>query len=167
MLQEYPATKCTRRCHVTGQPLEPGQSYVSALVASGDHLMRLDIAADQWTGPPAETVGWWTCRMPAAGAAKLRPAPNEVLLDVLTDLLLRPAQADLAYLLALLLVRRRALVDDQSSVSDVTPSGQNVPWQLIHPGDGRVWLVPVAPPSSAAHWAQLQESLTRLLFTDQ
>jgi hypothetical protein len=52
--------------------------------------------------------------MPAAGAAKLRPAPNEVLLDVLTDLLQRPAQAELAYLLALLLVRRRALVDDQS-----------------------------------------------------
>jgi hypothetical protein len=105
--------------------------------------------------------------MPAAGAAKLRPAPNEVLLDVLTDLLQRPAQAELAYLLALLLVRRRALVDDQSSVSEVTQAGRNETWQLTHPGDGRVWLIPVAPPSSAAHWAQLQESLTRLLFTDQ
>lgn len=167
MLQEYPATKCTRRCHVTGKPLEPGQSYVSVLVHSGDQLERLDIAANQWNQPPANAVGWWKCRMPIEGTARLRPAPNGVLLDVLTELLQKSGQAQLAYLLAVLLVRRRALVDDRTLVQVNPQSDQKDRWLLIHPGDGREWSVPIVLPSSAAQAAQLQQSLTSLLFTDQ
>ncbi|MCA9160787.1 MAG: hypothetical protein KDA72_20795, partial [Planctomycetales bacterium] len=111
MVQEYAVTKCSRRCSVSGRSLEPGESYVSVLVSNGEDLSRMDIAASEWKGPQENTVGWWKCKMPAATAKKLRPAPNGILLDTLGELLSFPDKVNLAYLLAVLLVRRRVLTD--------------------------------------------------------
>lgn len=88
---------------------------------NGDDVVRVDIAASHWTGPGDGAIGWWRSKMPAAAAKKMRPAPNGVLLDTLSDLLQRPGKDALAYLLALLLVRRRVLQEEQNLLGDEPP----------------------------------------------
>lgn len=164
MQTDFSIGKCTRKCAVSGQPLEPGASFYSVVAGSGETLVRQDIAAAAWTGPPPNAVGWWRLKMPEASPKKLRPAPPGVLLDTLTELLARPGAEMLAYLLALLLCRRRILVD-QLSEEELEPGGQHAVWSLSSPSDGREWTVPVAVP--APHLLEaLQAELNALLFTE-
>lgn len=165
MLQDYPTTKSSKRCSVSGAEFAPGESYISVLIPDGDEITRIDIAAKQWNEPPENAIGWWKCRMPDAQRRGLRPAPNSVLLDTLAELLQRPDRSDLAYLLALLLVRRRVLVEEQQIELDESSSSNEV-WNLVQPADGRQWQVPIRNPE-AAELVKLQESLIKLLFTDE
>ncbi|MFO0939134.1 MAG: hypothetical protein U0930_00050 [Pirellulales bacterium] len=165
MLQDYPTTKSSRRCSLTGAEFAPGESYISVLIPEGDEITRMDISAKQWAQPPENAIGWWKCRMPDAQRRGSRPAPNSVLLDMLAELLQRPDKAQLAYLLAVLLVRRRVLVDEQKIELDENQSPQEF-WNLVQPADGRQWQVPICNPS-APELAKLQESLIKLLFTDE
>ncbi|MBX3422677.1 MAG: hypothetical protein KF752_14075 [Pirellulaceae bacterium] len=164
---DYPTTKCTRRCHVSNRPLSAGEQYISMLVPSGDELTRVDVASEQWQGPSQQAVGWWKCRMPTTQAGHLRPAPAEVLLDVLSDLLTRPAQSQLAYLLALLLVRRRILIEQELLELSGPSTDDGSIWQLTHPVDGRQYQVPVALPPSGDQSHDLQEQLMKLLYTEE
>ena len=74
----------------------------------------MDIASSEWDGPQDEIIGWWRSHMPAADSRKLKPAPTGVLLDTLADLVDRAGKEELAFLLALLLVRRRVLVERET-----------------------------------------------------
>jgi hypothetical protein len=181
-MQDYSISKSTRRCAISGRNLEPDESYFSVIMPEGDEVARLDIAASHWQGPSEGAIGWWRNKMPSAAARKLRPAPNAVLLDTLTDLLERPGKEELAYLLALLLVRRRVLQEEQNFLQDddereLTQQSQETglgeadselwrPWKLVCAVDGREWSVPVAAPSAETTKA-LQAELQTLLFTDQ
>ncbi|MEO8272170.1 MAG: hypothetical protein ABI557_20840 [Aureliella sp.] len=157
------------------------------ILAEGDEVARVDIAASDWQGPSDAAIGWWRNKMPSAAARKMRPAPNAVLLDTLSDLLERPGKSELAYLLALLLVRRRVLHEHQDFLRDdvdargsqpsidgtnaqqegsLKDSISELPWMLICPVDGREWSVPATAPSTESLQA-LQAELQTLLFTDQ
>ncbi len=176
-MHDYSITKNSRKCSVSGRGLEPGESYYSVILPNGDDVSRVDIAASAWTGPSQTAIGWWRNRMPAAAAKKIRPAPHGVLLDTLSEMLERPGKEPLAYLLALLLVRRHVLQEEHSaehsaehSLLDGT-SQKNAAespeiWDLVCPADGRQWRVPnVAPDASMV--AALQAELKGLLFTDE
>lgn len=186
-MQDYSISKSTRRCAISGRSLDPDESYFSMIVAEGDDVARVDVAASDWQGPSEAAIGWWRNKMPSAAARKLRPAPNAVLLDTLSDLLERPSKAELAYVLALLLVRRRVLQEEQTfsqaenelretgSTSEMNASRHGsvtmdaAPeqlWKLICPVDGREWNVPIAAPTTETTQA-LQAELQTLLFTDQ
>ncbi len=176
-MQDYTITKCTRRCALSGRPLEPDESFFSVIVPAGEDVTRVDIAASHWTGPSEGAIGWWRGKMPAAAAKKMRPAPTGVLLDTLTDLLQRPGKEPLAYLLALLLVRRRVLQEERSfleeeetpataTLGDSEQPSSEKPWKLVCPADGRQWDVAVVDPASALSEA-LQAELKELLFTDE
>jgi hypothetical protein len=179
-MQEYSITKCTRRCAVSQRALQPGESYFSLIMPAGEDVSRLDIAASHWTEPLNGTIAWWRCKMPdAAVAKKLRPAPSGVLLDTLTDLLQRPGKEALAYLLAVLLMRRRVLQEDRSLLEDSPPlaaTGSAMDesatetighsWNLVCPADGRQWHVPVVAPNAEQSTA-LQAELKELLFTEE
>ena len=164
-MHDYSISKSTRRCAIRGRGLEPDESYVSVIMAKGDDVARMDIAATSWTGPSQGTIGWWRNKMPAAAARKLRPAPSGVLLDTLSDLLQRPGKEALAYLLALLLVRRRVLQEDQDPLAieatmieattgdaaDASHDPTVAPlWNLVCPADGRQWNVPVVVPTAGS-----------------
>ncbi len=131
-------------CMIGQRPLEAGEAFYSVIIADkGEQLTRADIAAENWSGPPPHTVGWWRSSMPSVGARKLRPAPDDVLLETLSQLVERPDNEALAYLLALLLVRRRVLTEDESLGSQVTDEPSTV-WHLQHPVDGRQWTIPMS-----------------------
>jgi hypothetical protein len=169
-MQDYSISRCSRKCAKSGRELEPGESYVSVILPHGDGVQRLDIAASEWTAPESEAVGWWRSRMPEAGARKLRAAPNGVLLDTLSQLVETPGSEGLAYLLALLLVRRRVLSEDSSvEITTSTVDSAEIKdfrWDLICPADGRKWSVPVVE-FSPSRLPDLQSQLNSLLFTEE
>lgn len=169
MIQDYSISRCTRKCAISGRGLEPGENYYSVIVPQDDDLVRIDIAASQWTGPGEHAIGWWRSKMPVATAHRTRPAPNGVLLDTLSELLERPGKESLAYLLALLLVRRRVLQEEQPShpLASAAPSdAARTHWNLTCPADGRQWMVTITIPTPEQLEA-LQEELKGLLFVDE
>ena len=165
MHTDFTIGKCTRKCAVSGMPLVPGEFFYSVVVGDGDVVVRKDISATAWSGPPSQTIGWWRVRMPVADAKKLQPAPVGVLLDILTKLLDQPGSEALAYLLALLLYRRRVLHDEESQDAEVGEGVSDSVWQLIYPPDGRQWRVPVAVPAHNL-LEESQSQLNSLLFTE-
>jgi hypothetical protein len=96
-------------CAQTGRGFSPGEPFVSALVRAEGRLERLDYALEAWAGPPADTLAWWRSTYPSPTAAGASLAPADVLLDVLEELEGREDDAALRYLVALELVRRRAV----------------------------------------------------------
>ncbi|MCA9132198.1 MAG: hypothetical protein KDA45_03555 [Planctomycetales bacterium] len=162
---DYSISKCTRKCALSGRELEPGEKYYSVILPAGESVTRIDIAASDWTGAKPEAIGWWRSQMPEAAAKKARPAPNGVLLDTLSELLERPGQEALAYLLALLLIRRRVLHQEEQ-LDDEAAAEVPTHWSLVCPADGRQWHLPLITPPVEMLPA-LQEQLKALLFTDE
>ena len=147
-------------CAVTGRPFVPGELFYSALVRAGGDLDRLDVAAEAWTGPPEAALAWWRSVYPAADASGPELAPVDVLLDVLEELEGRAEDEPLRYLLALQLVRRRAL-----RVVD-TPAGQEGSETLVVAcrKREREYRVPVVPPAEATA-AGVEQRLMTLLWS--
>ncbi len=106
---DYEIQRPTRHCSQTGRELRPGERFFSMLVRHEGKLQRRDFSADAWTGPPEDALGWWRSQVPLPEAGKPQLAPNDVMLDLLEQLADAPDKQDLRYVLALLLVRRRAL----------------------------------------------------------
>jgi hypothetical protein len=96
-------------CSRTGRGFAAGEPFVSALVRGEGGLARLDVAPEAWEGPPSGTVAWWRSRYPAPGQTGPALAPVDVLLDALEALEEDPTAEPLRYLLAIQLVRRKAL----------------------------------------------------------
>ncbi|MDR0608760.1 MAG: hypothetical protein LBG58_01480 [Planctomycetaceae bacterium] len=97
----------SRICSVTHRELQPGEVFFSVLIEEKNGVKRLDIAVENWTGPPSEFLGWWKTRVPDNNDKKIQIAPNDVLLNLFEQLSLQPENADMRYVLALLLIRRR------------------------------------------------------------
>jgi hypothetical protein len=160
-MQEYAIQRCTRKCAKLERPLAPGERYYSVILTKGPDVVRQDIADEAWQGPPEGTIGWWRGKMPERETRTLQPAPVQVLLDTLAKLCEQPDSATLAYLLGVLLVRRRVLVEkDQTEDTD-----DPLHLHLTNPIDGMEFLVPMQLPSDEAI-VELQKSLSELLYQE-
>lgn len=156
---EYDHVRCTRHCATTGRELQPGELFYSTLTAEGSKLVRHDYSAEAWQGPPERTVGWWKSHLPAREGQRLHWAPNDVMLDLLEQLADDPAHADMRYVLALLLVRRRVCrLEETEQEAD-----QEESLLLSCPRRETEYRVPVAMPSEE-RIVEIQEELARLLF---
>lgn len=115
MLADFRVSRCSRKCYAQQRPLRPGEWYYSVVIETeaGD-LERRDYSSEAWSEPPAGTVGWWKGQMPPEGKRKLVLAPNAVLIDLLRQLSGNDGQRELAYLLTLLLMRRRVIRQRES-----------------------------------------------------
>lgn len=170
-MQEYSIHRSQRRCHQTEREFAPGEPYYSAVLAKGSQLVRWDVARDAWQGPPDGTVGWWLNRNPKQENAKPKPAPAHVLLSTLEALLEDPAKAQLAYLLGLILIRKRVLTetDPDQRVEDSAQgleSGEDPPFlHLTHPPTNRDFVIPVCEPAIDQS-PGLQHELMQLLFCE-
>ena len=156
---EYEVQRCTRQCAKTGRELQPGEAFFSTLVADGAALVRQDYCCEAWSGPPEGVVGWWKSAMPEATTKKAQLAPNDVILQLFDQIVDQPDKADMRYVLALLLVRRRVARPEESETDD----------------DGREWMVMYCPRREATlktlvamptdeRAAEIQEELGRLLY---
>jgi len=119
VLADYKVGRCSRRCYAEERPLQPGEVFYSVVIETEEgELERRDYSAGAWTEPPAGTLGWWKGRIPEAGKQKLVLAPNPVLVELLRQLASNEERLELAYLLALLLMRRRVVRPLETSASD-------------------------------------------------
>lgn len=112
-MTEYDVQRCTRLCSVSGRELRPGETIYSALVEEGTAVVRRDFAREAWSGPPAGTIGWWKATVGDPQAGRMTWAPSEVMLDFFQRLADDPGAEDARYLMALLLVRRRILRQEE------------------------------------------------------
>lgn len=106
---EYEVDRSSRQCHLSGRALMEGETYYAALVPGANGVERLDFAAEVWPGPPEEALAWWKARVPTKEAKKTPRAPNDVLLQLFTRLEGVSDKTELRYVLALLLIQRRVL----------------------------------------------------------
>jgi len=156
---DYEIQRCTRRCAATERELAAGEEFFSVLIAEGAELRRLDYCADAWQGPPEKAAGWWRSRMPSPTAKKMHWAPNDVMLHFFEELEEQPEKADMRFVLALLLVRRRVLREEDREQDD---RGRPVLVLYCPRREATYRVSEVAP--SAGRIEQIQEELATLLF---
>jgi hypothetical protein len=104
---DFEVHRCSRMCCETEAILQPGDVFYSALVAQGSQVIRKDYCAAAWTGPPAGSLGWWKSQVPDVHSRRMHWAPNDVILHYFEQLEDEGSQADMRYVLALLMIRRR------------------------------------------------------------
>ena len=153
-------------CTQTGRPFVAGEPLVSALVRSEGRLDRRDFSAPAWTGPPENTLAWWRSTYPATTSDGTTLAPADVLLDVLEELEGREDDAALRYLVAIELVRRRAVrfVDRHGDEGDGRTDDGPPDLIVSCRKRDREYRVDVADPSAAAS-PEVSERLTALVWS--
>jgi hypothetical protein len=160
---EYAINRCTRRCQIGDRPLEPGEYFYSVIVSENDDLSRVDIAEKNWQNPPTGAIGWWKNQVPRATETVLKPAPDAVLLEALAHLCDQPGRESLAFLLAVLLVRRH-LLEEPDRFED-EKSADSETWLLHDSNDGREYSVPRRWPTKREA-ERLQKELYDLLYCE-
>ena len=158
---DFDVQRCTRRCAATDRELKAGETCYSVLVQQGSNVVRRDYAAEAWPGPPEQSLGWWKAVVPEGAAQRVAWAPNDLMLDYFDRLEERPDKADVRYVLALLLVRRRLLRHDESATAR-TDDDQLV---LFCPRNEREYRVPAVLPDDE-RVKEIQQELSSLLFGD-
>lgn len=169
MLQQYEIRRFTQRCAATDRRLEPGEPYFSVLLEGPKGAERRDLSVESWSGAPAECLGWWRAVVPQPGA-KPAAAPNEVLLGLLSRWEGDAGRAELRYVLALLLLRRRVVRLDQNDFLDALAAGEagggpDESLRLYCPAtDASYDVAAAAPPNERLE--AIEQSLAELLHTE-
>jgi hypothetical protein len=158
---DYEVERCTRRCAASGRELQDGEEFYSALLAQRGQVHRTDYAAEHWSGPPESALAWWKSRMPTREAKKGQLAPNEVLLHLFAELEHVPEKADMRYVLALLLVRRRVLREEEVQHDETGHERMCV----YSPRDENTYQVDVVTPGDE-RTDEIQAELARLLYAE-
>ncbi|MDR0392404.1 MAG: hypothetical protein LBH59_10890 [Planctomycetaceae bacterium] len=99
--------RASRNCYLSGRELLSGELFFSVLVEEDEVFLRRDFARENWQGPPENFVGWWKSTVQNTNEKKIKLAPNDVLLNLFDQIRTNSGQADLLYILSLLLIRRR------------------------------------------------------------
>ncbi len=158
---DYEVHRCSRRCAATDREFVPSEAIYSALVAEGKEVVRKDFGMSAWTGPPANAIGWWKGTVPGSNSKKVAWAPGEVLLGYFEELADNPARADVRYLLALLMVRRKLLRQD---AIENEPDGSET-LVVYSARTDQTYRTPVVMPAPE-RLAAVQQELLQLLQAD-
>jgi len=170
---EFDIRSRDRHCRSTGEELRPGEVVYSALVQQGDEVLRMDFSAGAWQGPPENSIGWWKSRIPKRDSNRIYWAPNDVILNYLLELKDKPDQAEVCYLLALLVVRRRILHleevetaadEDEAEKEQTNSAGEYL--VLTDPKSDAEYRIPVRTPPKE-RFDIIQQHLCELLFSDE
>lgn len=158
---EFDIQRSTKRCAKTEREFRPGETYYSVLVSEGAEIVRYDYSQEAWSEPPENTVGWWKSLMPEPNSKKVNWAPNDVMLHYFEQLENDPTKADVRYVLALLMVRRR-IVRLEDTETDEEGHEQLV---LYCPKNEADYKIPVLDPAPERA-AEIQDELSKLLYAD-
>jgi hypothetical protein len=157
---DFEIARFTRHCHATGRELAPGEPFYSVLLPQGAEVVRHDYAANAWSCPPENAIGWWKSQVPHPLAKKANLAPSEVMLQYFQELEGRPDKEDERYVLALLMVRRRVLRQERTE-HDAADREVAV---LYCSRNETEYRTPIVVPDEHRA-AAIQEELVRLLYS--
>ena len=147
MRTEFDIQGPTRLCTATGRELKAGERYFAALVDDAGKFVRKDFAAEAWPGPPANTVAFWTGRVPASDKPRKPTFNDDLLLDCFNHLVgsVEPGRVNFRYVVALLLMRRKRLkfedvrrADDGAHVLVVRDAKSGARHEITDPRLGEV-----------------------------
>ena len=158
---DFQIQKSSPACHSSQHKFAPGEVFYSVLLSAGADVIRHDFCQDAWTGPPEGTIGWWKSTMPDDEQNKLNLAPNEVMLQYFEQLHASPGSQDLAYVLSLLMVRKRIM---RLHGSEEDEQGNEL-MVLSEPKSEKEYKVPVTQPT-VEQVESLQQQLTAMLYKD-
>ena len=157
---DFEVQRFTRRCCQTEEPLEPGAVFFSALIADGANVVRKDYGQQSWQGPPEGTIGWWKSRVPDVHSSKMHWAPNDVILHYFEQIEGDDSKADMRYVLALLMIRRRIVRLEETEFDDQ----QRETFVLYCPRNEREYRAAVVSPTPE-RTREIQNELADLLFS--
>ena len=115
---DYQIQPNSRRCAISGRELQPGERFFSALVEEEHQFVRRDYSMSAWQGPPVGAFSFWTGLVPTS-QDKVKPRFDDDLLEECFHRLdgqTEPSRVNFRYVVALLLMRRRRLKFETSSV---------------------------------------------------
>ncbi|HEX3996976.1 MAG TPA: hypothetical protein VHX65_00320 [Pirellulales bacterium] len=160
---DYDLQRSTRKCAKSGRDLASGEAFYSVLLSDGPKIVRHDYSAEAWSGPPEKSLGWWKSQTPPAESRTKKPqwAPNDVMLQLFDELAEQPDRADMRYVLALLLLRRRVLRLEETDGRD----SQRETLLVYCPRRQAEYQVPVAMPDKSRA-EEIQQDLARLLLSE-
>ena len=159
---DFEVQRFTRRCSQTDREFVPGETVYSVLLAEQGEVRREDCCAESWQGPPETAIGWWQWQFPDADANKMHWAPNDVILHYFEQLEGNRQKADMRYVLALLMIRRR-IVRWEETVEDDGPHEVLV---LYCPRNEREYRVDLVVPNDS-RVVEIQNELAELLFANK
>lgn len=155
---DFKVQRCTRRCAATDRELRPSEPFYSVLVPDGSDVVRRDYAVEGWQGPPDGAIGYWKSEMPDPSTQKMSWAPNDVIRHYFRQLVEQNGDRDTAFVLALLLVRRRLMRLEETQRDD-----QGEVLVLYCSQAEKEFKVPVVEPTSE-RIQEIQKHLSELLF---
>jgi hypothetical protein len=156
---DFDIQRCTRKCFATERELRPGEAYYSTIVQQGAEVVRRDYSEAAWTSAPEGSLGWWKSQMPGAGVKKLHWAPNDVMLHYFEQLAEVDVKADVRYVLALLMIRRRVV---RQEAVEQNEQGREIA-VLFCPKNEQEYRVRVVMPA-AERVQEIQNELAALLY---
>ncbi len=113
---DYSLKPLSKTCTATGQPLEPGTLCYSVLMEKNGRYERLDYSPDGWSGVPEGAIGVWRTEVaqPELKIASFMDLDN--LFDIFAQFVeeANEHQQKLRYVLALLLIRKKRLILDET-----------------------------------------------------
>jgi len=136
----YQVAKPQGVCHITNQPIEPGQKFMAALRETPAGFERLDISLGAWPQfDRKDVIGFWQTVMPKHEQKKKVFVDDQVLCEIFERLAetTEPAKLNFRFVLGLILMRKRMIVYE-----DTRMDGEKEIWQVRFKGrDDRLDLV--------------------------
>jgi hypothetical protein len=136
----YQVAKPQGVCHITNQPIEPGQKCMAALRETPAGFERLDISLGAWPQfDRKDVIGFWQTVMPKHEQKKKVFVDDQVLCEIFERLAetTEPAKLNFRFVLGLILMRKRMIVYE-----DTRMDGEKEIWQVRFKGrDDRLDLV--------------------------
>ena len=110
----------TGRCAVTGRTFEEKEAFYTVLFEEGDTFRRADYAVDAWGGPPEGSFCHYKSRVPAKETKKKLLVDDGMLIAFFNRLATdsEPVRVQFRFVLALILMRKRLLRYDASSIEN-------------------------------------------------
>jgi hypothetical protein len=156
----WEVAKSSRKCCLTGNPIAVGETYYSALVEEGDTFVRRDYCVGAWEQvDPVEFFSYWKTRyQPEEEKEKKFVIDIEAFYTFFTRLAgaTEPTRQLFRYVIALILVRKRALRLDEI---EKAPDGEFL--RLHDRRADETLRVPTCAPTPD-QLVQVQESLNQI-----
>ena len=139
----YDVARPQGRCHVTGNPIEPGTKFMAALRETPAGFERVDVSLDAWPRfDRADVLAHWQTVMPRAEQKKKVFVDDQVLCELFERLgsATEPNKLNFRFVLGLILMRKRMIIyeetragADEREVWSVRFKGRDDRLDLINP----------------------------------